>query len=119
MPGERLSQYGERYVGHLLVIQGGGSPPGPPLQPPGGGGTYDGMEARVARLEAAVDHIQADLADVKADVRNTNALLMQMVDRFARVEERLQHTPTTTAMVWGGLGLFVTLVLGFLGLALK
>src|SRR4051812_7609876 len=42
---------------------------GPPLQPPIGGGTFDGMEARVAKLEAAVEHIQRDVGDIKSDVR--------------------------------------------------
>jgi hypothetical protein len=45
-----------------------GGPP-PPLQPPSGGGTFDGMEPRVAKLEAAVEHIQRDIGDIKADVR--------------------------------------------------
>jgi hypothetical protein len=34
-----------------------------------GGGTFDGMEPRVAKLEAAVEHIQSDIADIKGDVR--------------------------------------------------
>jgi hypothetical protein len=35
----------------------------------GGGGTFDGMEPRVAKLEAAVEHIQRDTTDIKTDVR--------------------------------------------------
>jgi len=34
----------------------------PPLPPSGGGGTPSGMEARLAKLEAQMDHVQADLA---------------------------------------------------------
>lgn len=45
-------------------------PPGPPLQPPGGGGTLDGMEARVAKLESAVEYIQRDIGEIKIDIRS-------------------------------------------------
>jgi hypothetical protein len=40
-----------------------------PLQSGGGGGTFDGMEPRVAKLEAAVEHIQSDVSDIKIDIR--------------------------------------------------
>jgi hypothetical protein len=40
------------------------------LKTGGGGGTSDGMEARVAKLEAAVEHIQRDTTDIKTDVRS-------------------------------------------------
>lgn len=37
----------------------------------GGDGPHDGgMEARVAKLEAAVEHIQGDIAEIKADLRS-------------------------------------------------
>jgi hypothetical protein len=39
------------------------------LKTGGGSGTFDGMEARVAKLEAAVEHIQRDTAEIKTDVR--------------------------------------------------
>jgi hypothetical protein len=39
------------------------------LKSGGGGGTSDGMEARVAKLEASVEHIQKDIAEIKGDVR--------------------------------------------------
>lgn len=35
----------------------------------GGGGTSGGMEARVAKLEATLEHIGREMSDVKADVR--------------------------------------------------
>lgn len=35
----------------------------------GGGGNNGGMEARVAKLEASVEHIQQDLAELKTDTR--------------------------------------------------
>jgi hypothetical protein len=40
------------------------------LKSGGGGGTSDGMEPRVAKLEAAVEHIQRDTNDIKTDVRS-------------------------------------------------
>lgn len=40
-----------------------------PLNSPGGDGTSGGMEARLARVEAAVEHIGREIADVKHDVR--------------------------------------------------
>jgi hypothetical protein len=40
------------------------------LQSPAGGGTSDGMEARIAKLEAAVDHIQQDVRDIKTEMRD-------------------------------------------------
>jgi hypothetical protein len=35
----------------------------------GTGGTGGGIEARVAKLEACIEHIQRDMADVKLDIR--------------------------------------------------
>src|ERR1700740_920611 len=40
-----------------------------PLNPTGGGGTFDGMEARVAKLEAAADYIQRDVGEIKIELR--------------------------------------------------
>jgi hypothetical protein len=39
------------------------------LKSGGGGGTSDGMEPRVAKLEAAVEHIQKDISEIKTDIR--------------------------------------------------
>ena len=35
----------------------------------GGGSGSDGLEARIAKVEAAVEHIQRDLSEVKTDIR--------------------------------------------------
>lgn len=54
------------------------------LQPPallndgGGGGTSDGMEGRVAKLEAHMEHLQADVAEVKADLKSVLSTLTQL-----------------------------------------
>ncbi len=72
-----------------------------------GGGGMDGLEPRVAKLEAHVEHIVRDLGDVKPDVRD-------MRDRLIAIEETVKHLPrkgyinkaVTAAVVL--LGLFIT-----------
>ncbi|MCO5129770.1 MAG: hypothetical protein M9932_04305 [Xanthobacteraceae bacterium] len=39
------------------------------LRAGGGGGTSGGMEARVAKLEATLEHIGREMSDIKVDVR--------------------------------------------------
>ena len=46
------------------------------LKSNGGDGTFDGMEARVARLESDVSHIKTTLADIKIDIRELRALML-------------------------------------------
>ena len=41
-----------------------------PLRHGGGGGHNGGMEARVAKLEAVLEHVQTDIADIKQDLRD-------------------------------------------------
>lgn len=52
-----------------FLSQFGEAPPPPPVDPIARSGDNGGMEARVAKLEAAVEHIQRDIADLKGDVR--------------------------------------------------
>lgn len=62
---------------------GGAKPPSDPLNNGGGGGKSPDMEARVAKLEALMEGVRADLgklSDVPADL--------------AGVKERLNHLPT-------------------------
>ena len=40
-----------------------------PLNTSGGGGTFDGMEPRVAALEAHVEHIRSDVSEIKSDLK--------------------------------------------------
>ena len=58
-PDMRLVGAGEGAVREVVsrVIGGGGT----------GGG--DGLESRVAKVEAAVKHIQSDITEIKADIR--------------------------------------------------
>lgn len=71
-----------------LSALGGLAPPGPPpLYPPDRGGNSGGMEPRVAKLEAQMESVQAELsklASVPADV--------------AVIKERLSHLPTKAEM---------------------
>ncbi|MBI5128144.1 MAG: hypothetical protein HZA66_01760 [Rhodopseudomonas palustris] len=93
---------------------GGSGPPGPPLQPPGGGGTYDGMiEARVARLEADVGHIQRDVAEIKVAVKEAGQNLTDLRISSAALTERVRHLPTygqNLAMLLSLLALIAALV---------
>lgn len=67
-----------------------------------GGDGYDGgMEARVAKLEAAMEFVQRELSDIKADLRE--------VKRDARTDFRI----TWGAMITGFLSLAGLLAKGF------
>src|SRR4051794_7738135 len=53
---------------------------------PGGGGPHDpGMEARVAKLEAAVEHIQTDVREIKG-------ILARLAPAVDRIDGFLQAT---------------------------
>lgn len=75
------------------------SPRGPerahsqPLPPGGGGGTYDPMEARVAKLEDDMKEVRSDLKAIRIDL--------------AELKGRVASLPTTWQMI--------TLVFGILG----
>src|SRR6185312_2567276 len=62
----------------------------------GAGGPHDPfMEARVAKLEAAVEHIQRDIADIKIDMRDIRKLIhsnfIWMLGGFAATLAVLAH----------------------------
>jgi uncharacterized coiled-coil protein SlyX len=67
------------------------------------------MEARVAKLEAAAEHLQVQLGDVKVSVEHSRSLLEQMIDRLARIETDLKHLPTKTTLTWGAVAFFVAM----------
>lgn len=46
----------------------------------GGGGTYDGMEPRIAKLEARADGIEKRLDDIKTDIGRVETRLISMAD---------------------------------------
>lgn len=53
-------------LSHLPYSSGGGGN----VDTPSGGGYGDGMEARVAKLEAHVEHIMRDTGEIKTDLRD-------------------------------------------------
>lgn len=61
-----------------------------------------GMEARVAKLEAAVEYIQRDVAEVRASLAMLNNTLSSVQNDVGVIKERLSHTPTTLKM-WASL----------------
>lgn len=62
----------------------------------GGGGTSGGMEERVAKLEAGVEHLQGDVVDLRGDMKT-------VLTEMATLKENVRHLPTKP---W----LFTTLV---------
>lgn len=56
-----------------MMMQGPTSWRGAPVDQSGGGGDNGGMEARVAKLEAASEYIQRDIAEIKSDLRTLAA----------------------------------------------
>jgi hypothetical protein len=52
----------------------------------GGGASGSGMEARVAKLEAHLEHVMGDVSSLKADVRDVR-------DRLPKIETKLDHLP--------------------------
>lgn len=73
-------------VAQLTALDEAGSagfPPPPPLNPGEGGGRFDPMEPRVAKLEAHMEHVRAELAK-----------LSTMPVEIATVKERVSHLPS-------------------------
>lgn len=100
----------------------------PPLKGGGGGGTFDGMEARVAKLEATASHIERDVADLRTDVRSIKDSAADLRERLARVEENVRHLPskgfivTCTLLTFsflGGIALFAPKLQALIGIAPK
>src|SRR3546814_9899988 len=52
------------------------------LQSGGGGGTYDGMEARVAKLESGVDEIKKSLTDIRVTLASIDERTKQMATKW-------------------------------------
>jgi hypothetical protein len=95
MPNEDAAAGYSASVIHISTRRfGGASPPGPPLQPPGGGGTYDGMEARVARLEADVGHIQKDVSEIKEVLKGVRTDVSALHINFTELKTHFSYLPT-------------------------
>jgi hypothetical protein len=69
-------------------------PPEMPLSGGDGGGTFDGMEARVARLEADVEHIKSDVGEIKGTLKDVSAHVSDARVSIATLVERVAHLPS-------------------------
>lgn len=93
-----------------LVTDNGGKPSSiPPIEPTlkggGGGGTSDGME-RVAKLEAHMEHVLSDMAEVKHVLGTISGQLSELPTRSDLRAWKWQWTAigfATIAVVIGGI----------------
>lgn len=95
-------------------------PPSPPLQPPGGGGSWDGMEPRIAVLEADMTHVKehlGKLAEVPADLatlKERTAHLSTKADLSDAITAAVDRIGNRTQRVVGigaaGLGAITTII---------
>jgi hypothetical protein len=72
---------------------------GDPLSAPGGGGPHDpGTEARVAKLEAAVEHLQADMTEVRAALGRLEPKISEIFGVLPHLATKadLEKRPTAT-----------------------
>lgn len=77
-----------------------------PVKSGGGRGTSDGMESRVAMLEAMVDPIQSDMSDISSDVREFRGTIGSLNSTVAGLTERVAHLPSKRFIVGVGLSTF-------------
>jgi hypothetical protein len=66
------------------------------LDDSGGGDNFDGMEARVARLESDMAYVQRDIAEIKTDIRE-----FRKDNAEFRKEILAVHKEVHSAKVWG------------------
>lgn len=119
---------------HLTLVQGTamaskpvtGSPPHTRLKSGGGGGTFDGMEPRVASLEAKMDITRADISALRTDVGALRTDVNKLAVDMATIKENVRHLPgkgfvvtvtllTLTAIT--ALTLFQAKIQAFIGIA--
>jgi hypothetical protein len=75
------------------------------LQEGGGGGTFDDMEARVARLEKDMGEVRSDLKAVRVDIAEIKGKLSNMPTTFQLIGLVLAIMAATFAIVrLGGAG---------------
>ena len=90
---------------NLLSQQQAGQPPLPPLPPESGRGNSDDMEPRIAKLEAHMEHVRAELAKLAA-VPVDIATLKTKVDHLPGKGFVVTSAVTTVAAITGLLVLF-------------
>ena len=89
----------------------------PPLNPPGSGGTPDDMEARLAKLEAHMEHVQADLARLN-DVPASLATLTEKVANLPTKEElgtKLRNYLATAGVIMAIVGTAIGIIFKAMG----
>lgn len=90
-----------------------------PLEKGDGGGNDGDMEARVAKLEAAVEYIQRDVAEIKGDVKSMDQALRQFGGevngefKAVRAEARADFVKLFSALIVATLGLAGLMAKGF------
>jgi hypothetical protein len=79
----------------------------PPLAPAGGGPHDPGMEARVAKLAAGVEHLQTDMTEVRAVLGRLELKISEMAGTFPHLATKadLARRPTVA-----GITTIVTLI---------
>jgi hypothetical protein len=85
------------------------------LKSGGGGGTFDGMEPRIAKLEAQMTSVDSRLGRVETGLEKVNDRLRLVEIDLGKLTERVAHLPskgfivttvTLSAAVLGALTLF-------------
>ncbi|WP_342643475.1 hypothetical protein [Rhodoligotrophos ferricapiens] len=94
-----------------------------PLPKGGGGGTFGGMEARIAKLEASVESIQGTLSEVRGSVRSQldviteiRVVLARIDERAIRTHEKIAELPSKSFLFWSGVGLLVSIIAAVVGI---
>jgi hypothetical protein len=64
------------------------------LQYGGGAGRFEGMEARIASLEAHVDHIRDDIGDIKLDLKELTKTMSTAGAEMREFDSRINSLPT-------------------------
>ena len=83
-------------------VESGGNPP------------YDGgMEARIAKLEATMEHVQRDVTEIKTILRGQEGKFDGMRDRMDGVRDRMERDFRLL------FGVIITVALGLAGLMAK
>ena len=84
-----------------------------PLKGGAGGGTYDGMEARVAALEAHMQHVRDDITGIRATAKQAADDIVTIKVDIATMKTTVANLPTKG---WGvtalslSLGVIIALV---------
>lgn len=69
------------------------------LKSGGGGGTFDGMDGRVSRLEAHMEHVRTDMSEIKLDLKATLSKLNELPTKADLNTWRWQWIATGVAII--------------------